>query len=333
MRCSLASYLGTVTPIIQATRRLPAVVEAALTRHFDARLNREDRALTREDLRQAFRDCDGVLCTVTDRIDAELLEIAPRRVRILANFGVGYNNIDVDTARRHHVVVSNTPGVLTETTADLAVGLMLAVARRMGEGERALRAGHWKGWAPTHMMGSDLHGHTLGIIGLGRIGRAVARRAHHGFGMPVLAYTRRPVTPAEVDAMGVRQVGTLEELLEASDFVSLHCPATPETHHLLDATRLRRMKRSAYLINTARGSLVDEAALVEALVQGTIAGAGLDVYQHEPQVHPGLVGRENVVLLPHLGSATEATRAAMGMRAVENLRSFFAGGKPTDEVT
>lgn len=318
-------------PVVWVTRRLPAAVETALEEHFDIRRSPEDRPLTAEELARAFREADGVLCTVTDRITADCLTQAGRRARIVANFGVGVNHVDLAAAAAVGVAVTNTPDVLTEDTADLALLLMLALLRRAGEGERELRAGRWTGWRPTHLLGRRLTGRTLGIVGLGRIGRAVAARARLGFGMRVLAWTRRPeATVAE--AVGVTLMPTLDALLPQVDLLSLHCPATPDTRHLIDAAALARMQPHAVLINTARGDVVDEAALVAALEAGRIAGAGLDVYEREPQVHPGLLGREDVVLLPHLGSATVETREAMGLRALANLEAFLAGRTAPDRV-
>jgi lactate dehydrogenase-like 2-hydroxyacid dehydrogenase len=245
---------------------------------------------------------------------------------------VGFNNIDVGAAKARGIAVSNTPDVLTDATADLAMTLLLMVARRAGEGERHLRAGHWTGWRPTHMLGRMVSGKTLGLIGMGRIARAVAKRAHHGFGMRVLYTDPYPPPPEVAKELGAEQRATVEEVLAQSDFVSLHCPATPETRHLMNGVRLAKMKPSAYLINTARGDVVDEAALIEALTKGWLAGAGLDVFEREPQVSAALLSMENVVLLPHLGSATEETRVAMGMRALENLRLHFAGSPLRDRV-
>jgi lactate dehydrogenase-like 2-hydroxyacid dehydrogenase len=319
-------------PVVVVTRRLPAAVEEAVAKEFDARLNRDDRPLTAAELQEALRTADALLPTVTDKITAEVLSAEPLRARIIANFGVGFNNIDVAAAKARGLAVSNTPDVLTDATADLAMTLLLMVARRTGEGERHLRAGHWSGWRPTHMVGRMVSGKTLGLIGMGRIARAVARRAHHGFGMRVLYTDPFPPPPEVAKELGAEQRGSIEEVLSQSDFVSLHCPATPETRHLMNAVRLAKMKPSAYLINTARGDVVDEQALVEALTKGWLAGAGLDVFEREPQVTPALLGMENVVLLPHLGSATEETRVAMGMRALENLRLHFAGSPLRDRV-
>jgi len=319
-------------PVVVVTRRLTPAVEDAVSREFDARLNRDDRPLSTEELKEAFRSADAVLPTVTDKITADVLSVEPLRARMIANFGVGFNNIDVQAAKARGVSVSNTPDVLTDATADLAITLMLMVARRTGEGERHVRAGQWTGWRPTHMLGRMVSGRTLGLIGMGRIAKAVARRAHSGFGMRVVFTDPYPPTPAEAAALGAEQRATVEDVLAEADIVSLHCPATPETRHLMNAERLGRMKPSAYLINTARGDVVDEAALIQALGSGRIAGAGLDVFEREPQVSPELLRMENVVLLPHLGSATEETRTAMGMRALENLRLFFAGAQLRDRV-
>lgn len=318
-------------PRVVVTRRLPELVEQELERLFDVRLSEDDRPLSADELAEAVRSADALLPTVTDRITGEVLGAEPRRVRIVANFGVGYNNIDLAAARQLGVAVTNTPDVLTDDTADLAMTLLLSVARRAGEGERHVRAGEWTGWRPTHMLGTKVTGKTLGIVGLGRIGRAVARRAHHGFGMRILFFDAMPVAPQEVQALEA-EPRTLEELLAESDFVSLHCPATPETRHLMRSETLSLMKPTAFLINTARGDVVDEAALVKALEQEAIAGAGLDVYEGEPAVSPELTGMQNVVLLPHLGSATTETRVAMGLRAAANLSAFFAGRPPPDRV-
>ncbi|MGZ8392109.1 MAG: 2-hydroxyacid dehydrogenase [Gemmatimonadales bacterium] len=319
-------------PTVVVTRRLPEPVEKELSREFDARLNRDDRPLGPDGLQEALRTADALLCTVTDRLTAEVLSAEPRRARMLANFGVGFNHIDTAAAKDRGLAVSNTPDVLTEATADIAITLLLMVSRRTGEGERHVRAGAWTGWRPTHMLGTQVSGKVLGLVGMGRIARAVARRAHHGFGMRVIFYDPYPPTPAEAAALGAEPRSSLDQVLEESDFVSLHCPATPETRHLMSRERLRQMRPGAFLINTARGDVVDEAALVEALNGGTLAGAGLDVFEKEPQVSPALVAMENVVLLPHLGSATQETRVAMGMRALENLRLFFSGAPLRDRV-
>ena len=319
-------------PTVVVTRRLPERVEGALEELFDARLNSEDRPLDAQALRTALGSADAVLCTVTDRVTAEVLGAQPLRARMLANFGVGYDNIDVEAAKRHGLVVTNTPDVLTDDTADLAITLLLMVARRTGEGERHVRAGAWTGWRPTHMLGTRVTGKTLGVIGMGRIGQAVAQRARHGFGMRILYHDPFPPSKEALAGLLAERRETVEEVLAESDFVTLHCPASPETRHLMNAERFARMKRGAFLVNSARGDVVDERALVEALKAGRIAGAALDVYEREPRAAPELLEMENVVLLPHLGSATLETREAMGFRAVENLKAFFAGAEPRDRV-
>lgn len=321
----------TARPVVVATRRLPGAVEQRLGELFDARLNAADAPMDVAALADAMRSADALVPTVTDRISKELIAGDGRRVRIIANFGVGYNNIDVEAAKACGVVVTNTPDVLTDDTADLAITLLLMVARRAGEGERHVRSGAWTGWRPTHMLGTRVTGKTLGLIGFGRIGRAVAQRARNGFGMRIL-YHDPYANESDARAIGAESRPHIEDVLAESDFVSLHCPATPETRHLMNAARLALMKRGAFLINTARGDIVDEAALVSALQAGTIAGAGLDVFEREPVVSPALVQMENVVLLPHLGSATEETRVAMGNRAIDNLVAFFGGAAPRDRV-
>lgn len=319
-------------PVVVVTRRLPAAVEERLARDFAARLNADDHPLSPSELENALRTADGLLPTVTDRLTAQLLAVEPLRTRVIANYGVGFNNIDTATAKTRGVVVTNTPDVLTDDTADDAIMLMLMVARRGGEGERHIRSGAWSGWRPTHMLGTRVSGKTLGLVGLGRIGRAVAHRARHGFGMRVIFHDPYPPPAAVVAELEAEPRGSVEDVLREADFVSLHSPATPETRHLIDARRLALMKRSAFLINNARGDIVDEAALAAALKQRTIAGAGLDVFEREPTVTPELLTMENVVLLPHLGSATEETRVAMGLRALDNLKAFFAGTPPRDRV-
>jgi lactate dehydrogenase-like 2-hydroxyacid dehydrogenase len=319
-------------PTVVVTRRLPEPVHEALTRTFDARLNPDDRPLSAAELQAALRDADALLTTVTDKVTADVLSVEPRRAGLVANFGVGFNNIDIEAAKARGVSVSNTPDVLTDATADLAMTLLLMTARRAGEGERHLRGGQWTGWRPTHMLGTHVTGKTLGLIGMGRIARAVAQRAHHGFGMKVIFHDPFPPSPDVARSLGAEPRGTLEDVLREADFVSLHCPATPETRHLMNQERFGLMRSDAFLINTARGDVVDEAALVQALERKTIAGAGLDVFEKEPQVTQALVAMDNVVLLPHLGSATRETRVAMGMRAFENLQRFFSGQPLLDRV-
>jgi lactate dehydrogenase-like 2-hydroxyacid dehydrogenase len=318
-------------PRILVTRRWPAATEAALAERFEVTLNEADVPMTADQLRQALADYDAVLPTVSDKLPASVFE-GEIRTKILGNFGVGYNHIDIAAAKAKGIAVTNTPGVLTDCTADIAMLLLLDVARRGGEGDRQVRADEWKGWCPTHMIGTKVSGKTVGIIGFGRIGKAFAQRCHFGFGMDVVFYNRSKVDEAEAARYGARQLATVEDVLAAADFVSLHCPGGAENRHLMNAARFAAMKKGAFLINTARGDVVDEAALVAALRDGTIRGAGLDVYEAEPQVPEALKAMENVVLLPHLGSATEETRTAMGMKVVENITAFFEGREPADRV-
>ncbi|MET0292392.1 MAG: D-glycerate dehydrogenase [Steroidobacteraceae bacterium] len=318
-------------PRILLTRRWTSAVESYLSERYDVTLNTSDVPMTAAQLTAALRDYDAVCPTVTDALDAAVIEATPRRAKIIGNFGVGFNHIDVEAARRAGLVVTNTPDVLTDTTADLAITLMLMVARRAGEGERELRAGKWIGWRPTHLLGVDLTGKTLGLIGYGRIAQATARRAHHGFGMKVVYNSRRRASEAVEKDCSATYIAEVDELLRRSDVVSLHCPGGAETFHLLDERRLGLMRNGAILVNTARGPVIDELALVAALRAGRLR-AGLDVYEQEPKLAPGLAELENVVLLPHLGSATEETRTAMGMRVAANLERFFAGEAPLDRV-
>lgn len=318
-------------PRILVTRRWPAAAEAALAERFEVNLNEADVPMTADQLRQALADYDAVMPTVSDKLPAAVFE-GEIRTKILGNFGVGYNHIDIAAAKAKGIAVTNTPGVLTDCTADIAMLLLLDVARRGGEGDRQVRANEWKGWCPTHMIGTKVSGKTVGIIGFGRIGKAFAQRCHFGFGMDVVFYNRSKVDEAEAARYGARQLATVEDVLAAADFVSLHCPGGAENRHLMNAARFAAMKKGAFLINTARGDVVDETALVAALRDGTIRGAGLDVYEAEPQVPEALKAMENVVLLPHLGSATEETRTAMGMKVVENVTAFFEGREPADRV-
>lgn len=318
-------------PKILVTRRWPSAVEAVLSERFDVTFNTGDLPMSAETIADALGNHDGVLPTVSDKLPASVFE-GETRARILGNFGVGYNHIDIAAAKAKGVVVTNTPGVLTDCTADIAMLLLLTIARRGGEGERQVRGGEWKGWCPTHMIGTKVTGKTVGIIGFGRIGKAFAQRCHFGFGMDVVFYNRSVVDPAEAARYGARQLPTVEDVLGVSDFVSLHCPGGAENRHLMNAARLATMKPGAYLINTARGDVVDETALIAALQAGVIRGAGLDVYEAEPHVPESLRGMENVVLLPHLGSATEETRNAMGMKVVDNITAFFEGREPPDRV-
>lgn len=319
-------------PRIIVTRRWPENVERILAERFDATLNTSDAPLDQDQIKAAFGEFDAILPTVSDKFPRAVFPDTDCRTRLIANYGVGFSHIDTDAARERGIVVTNTPGVLTDCTADIAMSLLLSVARRTGEGERQLRAGEWKGWCPTHMIGAKVTGKTLGVIGMGRIGKATAQRAHFGFGMKIVFYNRSPIDDEETRALSATQVDTIEDVLTEADFVSLHCPGGAENRHLINASRFAAMKRGAFLINTARGDVVDEQALIVALKDRLIAGAGLDVFAEEPKVPEALTQLENVVLLPHLGSATEETRVAMGMKAVDNLTAFFDGREVPDRV-
>ena len=310
---------------VLVTARMPEEVLSLIGRDHQVESYDADPPLDRQKLLRRIAGQEGLLCTITDRIDAEVLDRAPA-LKVIANYGVGFEHIDVDAATRRGIPVTNTPGVLTETTADLAFALILATARRVVAGDQRVRQGKFKYWAPLLFLGQEVNGKTLGIIGMGRIGQAVARRAA-GFGMKLLYHSRTRLSPAEEQELGA-SFQPLETLLREADFVTLHVPLTPHTRHLIGSRELELMKNSAYLINTARGPVVDEAALVAALRQGQIRGAGLDVYEKEPELCPGLADLENVVLLPHLGSATVETRTRMALMAAENLLAGLRGDPP-----
>jgi lactate dehydrogenase-like 2-hydroxyacid dehydrogenase len=316
---------------ILVTRTWPSSVETELQSRFDVTLH--NAPLSVDEWRSALQTFDAVCPCVADKLGADVFKgLSQPRARLIANYGVGYNHIDITAAKQAGLAVSNTPGVLTDATADLAMTLLLMLARRAGEGERQLRAGQWQGWYPTHLMGAMVTGATLGIVGMGRIGQAMAHKAHYGFGMKILYHNRRPVAEAEVVQMQAGYCADLQDLLRRCDFVSIHCPGGPETRHMFNRENLAQMQPHAFLINTSRGDVIDEAALVEALDAGRLKGAGLDVFEREPQVTPALLKREDVVLLPHLGSATLETRTAMGMRVLRNLDAWFAGGALPDRV-
>lgn len=315
-------------PKIALTRKWPAKVEAVLAERFDATFNKADKPMMAGELRGALNLYDALCPTVTDKLDKSVLE-HPARTKILGNFGVGFNHIDLEAARTANLVVTNTPGVLTDATADIALTLLLNVARRTYEGEAMLRAGQWTGWRPTQLMGVSPQGKTLGIVGMGRIGKAMAKRCHHALDMRIVFYDAFPVEDAGVPAT---QLDSVDAVLAEADFVSLHCPGGGDNVHLINAARLEAMKPTAILVNSARGDIVDEAALVAALKAGQIAGAGLDVFEREPTITEALKSLPNVCLLPHLGSATVETREAMGMTVVENLTAFFDGEEPPNRV-
>lgn len=313
-------------PKIMVTRRLPAAVMEFLKDHFAVECNPHDRALAREELLQMVKGQDGLLPLLTDRIDGQVMDVAGPRLKIVANYAVGYNNIDLAAASARRILVTNTPGVLTDTTADLTMALILAVARRLVEGDRYARAGKYQDWAPLLFVGADVHHKTLGIMGLGRIGLAVARRAL-GFDMRIVYHNTRRVDPKLEEQVQARYVDK-ETLLRESDFVSLHVPLTPKTAGFMSTAEFSLMKPTAFVINTSRGEVLDETALVAALEKKQIAGAGLDVFEHEPRIHPALVQMDNVVILPHIGSASLETRTRMGLMAAENLIAAFQGSLP-----
>ncbi|HEY0925412.1 D-glycerate dehydrogenase [Brevundimonas sp.] len=313
------------------TRRLPDAVETRMRELFDAELNLTDRPMTRAELEAAVQRADVLSPTITDVIDADLIAKAGPQLKMIANFGAGVDHIDIDAAVARGLIVTNTPGVLTEDTADLAMSLILAVSRRIVEGAQVMQEGRFEGWTPTWMTGRKLWGKRLGIVGMGRIGQALARRAK-AFGMQVHYHNRKPVSPMIAEELGATYWDDLDQMLARMDLISLNSPATKETHHLLSAERLALMRPDAILINTARGELIDEAALAEAVAGRRIAGVGLDVFEHEPKVHPGLLGHPNVVLLPHLGSATIEARQDMGDRVIANIQTFANGHRPPDRV-
>jgi glyoxylate reductase len=315
---------------VLVTRQVPAAALDLLRQHARVRVWDSDETMPRAELLSQVADVDGLLCLLTDRVDAELLAAAPR-LRVVANMAVGYDNLDLGALAQREIVATNTPGVLTETTADLAFALLLAVARRLPEAERYVHAGRWSTWGPLLFLGQDVYGATLGIAGIGRIGAAVARRAA-GFGMTVL-YTARTPRPDAEGTLGARHV-PFGELLAASDFISIHLPLTPHTHHLFDASALRRMRPTAYLINTARGPIVDQSALYQALQEGWIAGAGLDVTDPEPmRADDPLLALPNCLVLPHIGSASVATRTRMATLAAENVVAVLDGRTPPNPIT
>ena len=315
-------------PKILITRPLPDRVLAAARDRFDVTLRDRTEVLSPDELRAALRDYDAVLPTLGDRFQADVFADVPQpRAKLLANFGVGYNHIDVDAARAVGVMVTNTPGAVTDATADIALSLILMTARRLGEGERILRAGLWEGWGPVQMLGTHVTGKRLGIIGMGRIGKAIAKRCHYGFDMEVVFYNRSPVADP---GMPAKQVDMAQAM--AADFVVVAVPGGKATHHLIDAKALSHMQKTGIFVNIARGDVVDETALIDALQRGRIAGAGLDVYEFEPKVPVALMAMENVTLLPHLGTACLEVRENMGMRAVDNLIAWAEGRVPPNLV-
>ena len=318
-------------PRLVVTRKLTPGVEARMGQLFATEFNTGDIAFDRARMADAMARADVLVPTVTDEVDAALIEGAGPQLRLIANFGAGVDHIDLKAARKQGIIVTNTPGVLTDDTADLAMALILSVPRRLSEGEKLVRAGAWRGWSPCGMMGHRITGKTLGIIGMGRIGQAVARRAR-AFGLTVRYHNRHRLPNMLEQELQAEYAADLDTMLGAVDIVSINCPRTPETHHLIDARRLALLGRHVYLINTARGEIVDEQALIETLEAGAIAGAGLDVFEHEPAIDPRMLALENVVLLPHMGSATYEGREAMGEKVMANIRMWADGHPPPDQV-
>ncbi|MEM7169204.1 MAG: D-glycerate dehydrogenase [Pseudomonadota bacterium] len=318
-------------PRVIVTRRLPDVIETRMMELFDCKLNIDDKPMSQNELIQAVKEADILVPTLTDRIDAGLLSQAGEQLRLIASFGTGVDHIDLKTARQRGITVTNTPGVLTEDTADMTMALMLAVPRRLSEGERLVRQGDWVGWSPTGMLGRRVNGKRLGIIGMGRIGQAVARRAR-GFGLSIHYHNRRRLHPDVEQELEATYWESLDQMLSRMDIISVNCPHTPATFHLLSTRRLRLLSENAYIVNTSRGEVIDENALARMLEANEIAGAGLDVFEHEPAINPKLLKLDNVVLLPHIGSATIEGRIAMGEKVIISIKTFVDGHTPPDRV-
>ncbi len=318
-------------PKVIVTRRLPDPVETRMRELFDTELNLADAPMDREALMRAVAQADAIVPTITDSIDAELIAAAGDRLKLIANFGAGVDHIDVAAATERGIAVTNTPGVLTEDTADLTMALIMAVSRRIVEGANVVQAGEFTGWTPTWMMGRRVNGKRLGIIGMGRIGQAVARRAK-AFGMQIHYHNRKPVSHVIAQELEATYWESLDQMLARMDIISVNCPHTPATYHLLSARRLKLMQPHAVIVNTARGGIIDEAALAELLASGSIAGAGLDVFEFEPAINPKLLNLPNAVLLPHLGSATVEARIDMGEKVIINLKTWMDGHRPPDRV-
>ena len=321
-------------PLVVVTRRLPELVETRMRELFDARLNLEDKAMTQAEIVEAMREADVIVPTITDHISAPMIAQAGEQMRLIANFGNGVDNIDVTSALRRGITVTNTPGVLTEDTADMTMALILSTARRLAEGARLVPEGRWTGWSPTWMLGRRITGKRLGIIGMGRIGQALARRAR-AFGLSIHYHNRKRVAAPVEEALEATYWDSLDQMLARMDFISVNCPHTPATFHLLSARRLKHLRPDAIVINTARGEIIDEAALIRMLEADEIAGAGLDVFEHEPAVSDKLVALAKagkVTLLPHMGSATREGRNDMGEKVIINIKTFADGHRPPDRV-
>jgi glyoxylate reductase len=318
-------------PKVIITRKLPDSVETRLRELFDTELNLTDEPMSQDALLDALKRADVLVPTITDRIDSRLLSRSGENLKLIANFGAGVDNIDVATANTRGIIVTNTPGVLTEDTADMTMALILASARRVVEGAQVVQSGGFSGWSPTWMLGRRIYGKRLGIVGMGRIGQAVARRAK-AFGLQIHYHNRKPVSPRIAEELEATYWESLDQMLARMDVVSVNCPHTPGTFHLLSARRLKLLQPHAILVNTARGEVIDEAALANMLARGEIAGAGLDVYEHEPAINPKLLKLPNVVLLPHMGSATVESRVDMGEKVIINIKTFMDGHRPPDRV-
>lgn len=323
--------MPTSKPLVIVTRKLPDAVETRMRELFDTRLNVTDAPMSQAQLIEAVQQADVLVPTVTDRIDSKVLARAGDRLKLIANFGAGVDNIDVETARSRNITVTNTPGVLSEDTADITMALILAVPRRLVEGAGLIVKGEFKGWSPTWMLGQRLTGKRLGIVGMGRIGQAVARRAKT-FGLQIHYHNRKPVPKQIEEQLEATYWESLDQMLARMDIVSVNCPHTPGTYHLLSARRLKLMKPTAYIVNTARGEIIDENAMARMLEAGELAGAGLDVYENEPAVNPKLIKAKNVTLLPHMGSATIEGRIDMGEKVIINIKTFADGHRPPDRV-
>lgn len=318
-------------PLVVITRKLPDAIETRLMELFDVRLNVDDEAMSEAELTEAIKMADVLVPTITDTIDAKLIAAAGKKLKLIANYGTGVDHIDLAAAREKGITVTNTPDVLTEDTADMTMALILAVPRRLVEGERIVRSGDWSGWSPTWMLGHRIFGKRLGIIGMGRIGQAVARRAR-GFGLSIHYHNRNRVHEEIENELEATYWESLDQMLAHMDFVSVNCPHTPATYHLLSARRLKLLQPHAVIVNTARGEVIDENALTQVLQSGDIAGAGLDVFEHAPAVNPKLLALDNVVLLPHMGSATFEGRGDMGEKVVINIQTFVDDHTPPDRV-
>jgi glyoxylate reductase len=318
-------------PVVIVTRKVPEVIETRMMELFDTRLRENDVPMTKAELAEAIRTADVLVPTVTDRIDASLLSQAGPNLRLIANFGAGVDHIDLATCRSRNITVTNTPDVLTEDTADMTMAMLIAASRRLAEGERLVRSGKWSGWGPTFMLGHRIWGKRLGIIGMGRIGQAVARRAR-GFGLSIHYHNRKRVHPDIEAELEATYWESLDQMLARMDIISVHCPHTPATYHLLSARRLKLLQPHAYVVNTARGEVIDENALTRMLAKDELAGAALDVFEHEPAINPKLLQLDNVLLLPHLGSATIEGRIDMGEKVIINIKTFVDGHNPPDRV-